>query len=197
MLASSPNSSRPLLLCLKCHVYEWDQARWQYGWLASEYWAKESDIVVDIKCPDDFEPSYDDTYPRVNTQLLLNSKFAYCPGGGSVPSYCLAESLGLGAIPVLTPDLLVPLDKDWSGCIIRVSASRIVDLPRLLRNIPEEETASRRRECKILFDEFIGWKDADEPTEVVFDIQRLFLATIEEWWARVEGAVLSKYRVLD
>jgi len=92
----------------------------------------------------------------------------------------------LGAIPVVTPDVLPPFayDLDWSGCIVRVSAARIVDLPRILRNISKEEIQQRQHRCQELFDKTVGWMKFKGKWKI--DTRRtMFLASLKTWASRI------------
>lgn len=94
LVKSSSSNSRPLLLVLKCNMYDWEQVWWQYRWLAYKYWAKASDVIVDAKCPEKGKTTYDEDYPYNYTQLLLNSKFAFCREAGPYLRIALPRPLG-------------------------------------------------------------------------------------------------------
>jgi Exostosin family len=177
---------RKYLLSFKGNVFPWSQVWWQHRWLAAEYWNDgAADVVVDVTCPG--KDNY--TYPS-NTygELLLSSTFAFAPGGGSTGSYRFGEVLGLGGIPVVLPDFLPPMwpDLDWSGCLVRVSEARIVDLPRILRNISKDEIRSRQRRCKFLFRQTIGWKQVSRTWWEIDSGERAFLTSMKVWQKRIQ-----------
>lgn len=130
-----------------------------HRWIAGEYWSDDADVAVDIQCSKktirgkkQVTRTYDDNSEDVYSEYLLNSTFGFCPGGSGVSSYRFGEVLLAGGIPVLVPGTIPPLhpEIDWSGCIVTVSESRIVDLPRLLRKISPEEIKNRQEECQRL-----------------------------------------------
>jgi hypothetical protein len=80
---------------------------------------------------------------------MIESTFAFTPGGGGGNSYRFAEAMYAGAIPVVTADLLLAFtpEVNWDSCVIRVSESKIVSLPFILSSIPHEEIIKRRLAC--------------------------------------------------
>ena len=111
-----------------------------------------TDVLIDTVCKGWGKDQYTSP-PSTFGALLLNSTFGFAPGGGGSGSYRFSEVLGLGGIPVVLSDFLPPMwpDLDWSGCMVRVSEARIVDLPRMLRSISKEEIRTRQQRCKVLF----------------------------------------------
>ena len=184
---------RRYLLSFKGNIFAWPQVWWQHRWLAAEYWntnSPDSDVFLDVTCPG--KVNY--TYPISSYgELLLNSTFGFAPGGGGVGSYRFGEVLGLGAIPVVLPDFLPPMwpDLDWSGCIVRVSEARIVDLPRILGSISKGEIRSRQKRCKRLFRQTIGWNQIidNSSASTLWEIdsgKRAFLTSMKVWHARIQ-----------
>eukprot|EP00965_Chrysotila_dentata_P046657 1549468-Pleurochrysis_carterae.AAC.4 len=71
-----------------------------------------------------------------------------CSAGNGLHSYRLAESIFLGAIPVIVdPKLILPFCQvlDWREFSVRVHPDRIRDLPQLLRAIPPQRIESMKR----------------------------------------------------
>lgn len=186
-LPPSKFGRRPLLLAFKGKVLGMGQVWWQHRWMASEYWEPAPDVVVDVVCKPDVSNHAGNNYSTpAYAELILNATFFFCPGGGSIGSYRFSEALGLGAIPVVTSDFVTPFfpDMDWSGCVVRVSEARIVDLPRLLRNVQDEEIVERQRECKRLFDATIGWTKHAESGHWQVDRQGHMLPTALLIWSK-------------
>ena len=152
--------NRTYLLTFKGNIMPWEQRSWQHRWLASEYWYGEEDVHVDTSCKSSpfFRDGYTNTNPGDYGQLLLNSTFFFCPGGGGINSFRFPEVLLGGAIPVVTADFLPPFhpEIDWSNCIVQVSEARVVDVPRIVREIPAEEVRTRQRRCADLLDAVFG-----------------------------------------
>ena len=96
--------------------------------------------------------------------LFASPSFVSSPSSPFYPfsSYRFGEVLLAGGIPVIVPGTIPPLhpEIDWGRCIVTVSETRIVDLPRLLRGMSEEEVRKRQTECQRLFNQII--KEADE-----------------------------------
>ena len=85
---------------------------------------------------------------------------------------------------MILPEVVVPFapELDWSGCVVRISQSRIVDLPRILRAMPIEEIQKRQKECHRLF-QFIK-NEPGEPLDLT--------TTMKVWLARIKHAVQLK-----
>lgn len=188
------NNDRSLLLVFRGQLLNWGHPWWKHRWMAFEYWDDQDDVVVDLTCG---RKGYDEKNAFV--QMMLQAKFAFCPGGAGVHSYRVGEALGLGAIPVVTPDLPEPFDWDWSGCWIRVSEARIVDLPRLLRQISAQEIKERQARCQYLFEAGLGWKESSKKKGFVLiePDERTFLSTMRVWSARVESVLRFRKRMGD
>lgn len=173
------------LLSFKGNIMPWEQRSWQHRWIAAEYWHAEegTDVHVDTKC--EISPQVWADYENANASdygnLILNSTFFFCPGGGGVHSFRFAESLLGGAIPVVTSDFVPPFhpEIDWSGCIVQVSEARVVDIPRVVREIAHEEVMKRQLRCAALADATFG----------INPIQQMFTTAMLIWHARVKGAL--------
>jgi hypothetical protein len=174
------------------HAYNlfWEQHRW----LAFQYWVRgDPEILMDLKCGKKGTFSLP-TGAAEYAEYTLQSTFAFCPGGLSPGSYRFHESLALQAIPVVTADFVAPFepDLDWSGCLVRVSESRIADIPRLLRETYSEEDIRRRRErCQELFEQTVGWIKSDDVWQIDHG-QQAFEMAMKVWAARVKGAFATQ-----
>jgi len=181
---------RRFLLTFKGNIFPWEQRNWQHRWLASEYWYGEDDVHVDTSCKNvsHVQEGYANTDPDDYGQLLLNSTFFFCPGGGSVNSYRFPEALLGGAIPVVTSDFLPPFhpEIDWSNCIVQVSEARVVDVPRIVREIPAEEVRIRQRRCADLLDAVFG-----SPP----DVKQHFLIAMRVWNNRINHAMKRQIEI--
>ncbi|CAB9522508.1 Exostosin family [Seminavis robusta] len=196
------NRKRRLILSFRGAVYSWEQRYWQHRWIASEYWEKASDISVDTKCgikrikPEMDEEKrlnpgkidYEVKDGKAHEEMLLNSTFVFCPGGGGANSFRFPEALSADAIPVVTSDFLPPFspEVDWSNCLVRVSEARVVDIPNIVRTIPEEEIRKRRKECKLLYDKVYG-----------NEISQHFTVAMQVWAIRIKSALRRKFEMLD
>lgn len=190
---------RPTLVSFKGNFFQkfaMEQPWWQHRYLAYEYWEKAPDVFIDVSCKrrktgENRRLMKPYTTPTsVYADLLLNATFAFCPGGGSVGSYRFAESLSMGAIPVVTSEFVSPLspEVDWSGCLVRVSEARIVDLPRILRSKSEEEIQSRQVRCRHLFQAIWGWVPVDEGGGYRLDpMSRILPLALRIWSHRIEN----------
>lgn len=166
----------------------------QHRWLAYEFWNdEEKDVVIDTKCWGKFagykgKKEYDNVVDY--SEMLWNSTFAFCPGDANAGSYRFSEALGLGAIPVVTPKFVPPFepDIDWSTCVVRVSEARIVDLPRLLRNMPSHEIQRRQRRRLELFQKTMGWvQDGDQWR--LDSGMNAFAVSLKIWAMRVKKSI--------
>lgn len=154
---------RKWLLSFKGSIQDTLQPYYQHRWLAAEYLHTEADVEIDVQCKHKTiwggvvtYADYDHPTPDHFDSLMVNSTFAFCPGGSHVTSFRFSEVLSTGSIPVILPEVVTPFapEADWSACVVRISQARIVDLPRLLRNIPRAEVRSRQKECRRLYELF-------------------------------------------
>ncbi|KAL7544808.1 hypothetical protein ACHAWF_008168 [Thalassiosira exigua] len=184
---------RRFLLSFKGDINPGTQRSWQHRWIASEYWyAEPDDVHVDTKCQNSSSvvQNYVNTQPEDYSNLLLDSTFLFCPGGGGINSFRFAEVLLAGAIPVVTSDFLTPFhpDVDWSGCVVRVSDARVIDAPRIVRRISAEEVIDRQKTCARLVDASFG--------KVHGLIRKhMFFVSMGIWRARIQSALEQKSRI--
>lgn len=155
---------RKYLLTFKGSIQDTLQPYYQHRWLAAEYLYHEPDVAIDAQCKHKtlfgdtvtYAP-YDNPSQDNFDDLMVNSTFAFCPGGSHVTSFRFTEVLSAGSIPVLLPEIVPPFfpEVDWSECVIVVSQARIVNLPNILRAIPPEEIRSRQKQCHRLYQTFL------------------------------------------
>jgi hypothetical protein len=171
---------------------------YQHRHLAYRYWnTSKDDIVIDFICNRQLRKKTRYVY-KDYSGFLKESKFTFCPGGSASASYRFAEVLMMGSIPVVTSDFVEPFapDIDWSGCLVRISFARIVDLPRLLRESFDDEAIEKRRtQCLKLFRATIGsYKhyDDDEKKETMWSIdygQQQFEMSMRVWAKRIKAGL--------
>jgi hypothetical protein len=151
---------RKYLISFKGAINPWEERSYQHRWIAAEYWYGEDDVHVDVKCENAKRVvnDYSNKEPDDYGNLLLGSTFFFCPGGGGVNSYRFIEALLAGSIPVVTSDFLTPFepDIDWSGCVVKFSDVRVVDIPRIVRGISAREVKQRQVKCAQLVDGVFG-----------------------------------------
>ena len=170
-------------------IFPWEQHRY----VASEYLHDpKNGVVIDVYCP----PTNDSYSQKADMRgLLLNSTFAFTPGGGGPHSYRFAEALSFGTIPVVTTDLILPFepDVDWGGCVVRVSERSLVVMHHILRRIDDAEVLARQRECARLFHmvltptAHITAQPRVQPRELDAD-KAQFMLMLEVFARRVHGA---------
>jgi hypothetical protein len=169
---------RPILLSFRGSIQDTLQPYYQHRWLAAEYLQHpqngrqrdankneqpEDRVEINVQCKHKtwwgdlvtiapYDNDNDSTSNSFDT-LLLESTFGFCPGGSHVTSYRFSEVLSAGGIPVLLPEVVTPYapELDFDKCVIRVSQARIVDLPRLLLALSEQEIRQRQEECYRLY----------------------------------------------
>lgn len=153
---------RKYLMTFQGSIQDTLQPYYQHRWIASEYIfrSQDSDVIIDVQCKHktmwgdrSLIKPYDDTNPEHFDEMMIQSTFAFCPGGSQVTSYRFTEVLSVGSIPVITPEIITPFapELDWSSCVVRISQSRIIDLPRILRSISSDEIQRRQKECRRLY----------------------------------------------
>jgi hypothetical protein len=201
--AQIPNltlGQRPTLVSFKGNIFHMPQIWWHHRYVAYEYWEQHPDIFCDITCPSTNRfkarnKKYD-TPRNAFAALMLNATFAFTPGGGSFNSFRFAEALGLGAIPVVTSEFVPPLvpEIDWTGCLVQVSEARIIDIPRILRQISEEEVIARQKRCRYLFDTTVGWAPDKEGSGWSLDRTRSLTMALLIWQQRIENYHRFKQR---
>jgi len=80
--------------------------------------------------------------------LMLSSVFSAAPAGNGLHSYRLAESIFLGAIPVIVDDkLILPFCSvlDWREFSIRVPSAQVPKLPTILRQMTPAQIENMQR----------------------------------------------------
>ena len=161
--AASTDTQRRHLLSFKGTVLPSRDSWENHRWIAAEFLHDPANgIISDGDCKyegNDANLRMGYSHPEHRyLDLLQNSTFVFAAGGCGSHSYRFAEILGLGAIPVTTADQLLPFDSelDWDRCVVRVSETRLLELPDILGQIGVEEIRSRRRACWALLDGAIG-----------------------------------------
>ena len=192
---------RKYLLTFKGSIQDTLQPYYQHRWLAAEYLHQEPDVAIDVQCKHKTlwgntvtYAHYDNPSQENFDDLMVNATFAFCPGGSHVTSFRLTEVLSAGAIPVLLPEIVTPFypEVDWSGCVIRVSQARIVDLPRVLRAIPPEEIQDRQLQCHRLYRTFLRVHDHNFKEETIHAKSEVptpagyLAAALKVWHLRLE-----------
>ncbi|CAB9504131.1 exostosin family [Seminavis robusta] len=180
---------RRVLLSFKGRIENWRIPYQHHRWLASEFWdISDKDIVIDTSC---HKKPYALTGNVAYSELLLNSTFVFCPGGGGPSSMRLNDALLADAIPVVVSYLTMPFepDVDWSGCVVRVSEARIIDLPRMLRSMSAAEIKARRETCRELFRGVMGRKRNAKGNWRLHDLsENPFLTMLRIWRRRIQRA---------
>jgi hypothetical protein len=148
------------MLSFKGSIQDTLQPYYQHRWLASEYWYADKDVEIDVQCKHktmrgtlNTIRAYDHSSQEHFDELMVNATFGFCPGGSHVTSFRFTEVLSVGGIPVVPPEVVVPFspELDWSHCVVRTSVARLVDLPRILRSMPQKEVRARQVECQRLY----------------------------------------------
>lgn len=75
------NEERPTLLSFKGNINRGLMVDWQHRYLATEYWKRADDVIIDTTC---FGKKIYDIARDKHQEILRNSTFADSPGGGSV-----------------------------------------------------------------------------------------------------------------
>ena len=76
---------------------------------------------------------HSDKQKLLYTEELINSKFVLCPGGNCPASIRLWETMKMGRVPVILSDDWVAPDKPtWLDFSMRVSESKIHELPEII-----------------------------------------------------------------
>lgn len=200
--AVDPTKDRKILISFKGKLQNTLQPYYQHRWLAREFWEDADDVLIDAQCDrrtlgllrkkrqivlDPYKLPRDQYF-----DILFNSTFGFAPGGSGVSSFRFGEILATGGIPVLTSEALPPFypEIDWSECIFRVSEARIIDLPRLLRQISPDEVRKRRLACGKLYMNTMGEKEEGSGWRA--DPRRVFTTAMEVWAARIKSALAER-----
>ena len=169
----------------------------QHRWLAADNWEVANDVFVDVDCwhfdwLNDNKVSIKpyDQPSSIFDDLMWNSTFGFTPGGSGVSSYRFGEVLSTAGIPVVVHgDFVPPLapELDWSKCIIWVTEERIIDLPRMLRQLPPEEVRARQTACWKLHEAVFGEREVNGKW---YDDERvLFTKSLQIIAQRISNAV--------
>jgi len=193
---------RQWLLTFRGSIQDSQHPYYQHRWLAAEYWERASDVYVDVQCKHvkwwgTVKTTYKEYTPasipgeNLYSEMMWESTFGFAPGGSGVGSYRFGEILSTGGIPVVTHDLVLPLapEVDWAGCVVRVSEARIIDLPRMLREIPAEQVRARQKRCWYLLQTVLGDKRVGKTNEWKSDYRVTFAKAMEVYAARVSTAL--------
>lgn len=163
----------------------------QHRWLALEYWDTGEDIFLDARCPYDRSHKNYDFSPDDKTfgELVMNSTFVFCPGGGGPNSFRFQEALAADAIPVVMSYVTLPYtpEVDWSGCVVKVSEARVPDIPRILRQMPATEIKARRERCQTMYRGLFGREQNPESGNWGMSSldQHAFLFALKIWRQRI------------
>ena len=165
---------------------------YNHRWLASEYWEVAEDIYVDVQCRKNHKTYKEYEGPSsMYEQIMWNSTFGFCPGGAGVSSYRLGEYLSTGTIPVVVGDIVAPFapEVDWSSCWIMIPEARVVDVPRILREISPQEIRQRQKRCWQLHGMIWGERKRLDNSKWVDEPGVTFARGMEIWAVRIAKAV--------
>jgi len=139
------------------YTTSWQQHRWIAGELLH---SPEQGVIMNTRCPYS-NVSYDEAFPYL--EVLLNSTFAFVPGGAGMHSYRAIEALQAGAIPVITDDVLLPFQPEvhWNACAVTIPETDLIEMPNILKRIATHEVKERLKACKQLLDAVYDTVDAD------------------------------------
>eukprot|EP00035_Acanthoeca_spectabilis_P002466 m.87765 g.87765 ORF g.87765 m.87765 type:complete len:657 (+) comp11580_c0_seq1:223-2193(+) len=162
-----PPSERPQLLYFRGSVHQ--------GWFSQTTalftkWMADRWSLVQLHDPShhvqmeatDCDGLPDDTHAF--RAALRETKYAFTPSGGGSHSYRLWEALAAGAIPVVTSDVVLPLDDPepvgdlqrrifrlWRECVVVVEPALIPQVTAVLEAGGNECAATRQAACIELF----------------------------------------------
>jgi Exostosin family. len=88
------------------------------------------------------------------SELLRNSTFCLVPRGRRVGSFRFLESMQYGCIPVLLSngwDLPFQEVIDWSKFTLNIDERTLLQLPSLIRSIPDQIILSMRQQALFIF----------------------------------------------
>jgi hypothetical protein len=121
--------------------FSWEQNFWYgYRYMAVRFLHNPSRGILTYSVPKPNQPEFSstcqtETPPISYDESLLSSKFVLCFGGEDGPySARFFDAIRAGAVPVVSSDLILPLEPeaDWSSCVVRVSYENIIHLPEVL-----------------------------------------------------------------
>ena len=190
---------RKWLLSFRGAIMDSRTPYYQHRWLAAEYWEDAPDVLLDVSCRRGSSPNYKNyALPgSIYDDMMMNSTFGFAPGGSGVGSYRFGEYLSTATIPVVVDDFVAPFypEIDWSGCIVYVSESRIVDLPRILRGYSAQDISDRQKRCWQIHETVYG-EHQTKQGGWVNDFRVTFTKAMEIWSFRVASEV-DKARHID
>jgi hypothetical protein len=145
-------SSKVSNLLLSCAMTKADTLP---AWIAHQHWeephAGENVVAAVPICRQS-------SVAKLNT--IVNSTFTFIPDGPAL----LSHTIAIGSIPVVMNWSILPFwpDIPWDQCVYQVDPIRIVDLPRLLSQVPVADIQNRRRICQGLGRRVFGAKEAEK-----------------------------------
>ena len=109
---------------------------------------------------------------------MVHARFALVVIGQGRHTYRLLESLAAGAVPVIiSDDWVLPFHEEisWSTCAVFVLQRRVLDVPRILRAISDEEVEKRETACAHIQDSYFSeWTYASAATSMLEYLERRF-----------------------
>lgn len=109
---------------------------------------------------------------------MVHARFALVVIGQGRHTYRLLESLAAGAVPVIiSDDWVLPFHEEisWSTCAVFVPQRRVLDVPRILRAISDEEVEKRETACAHIQDSYFSeWTYASAAISMLEYLERRF-----------------------
>lgn len=108
-------------------------------------------VIVDVKFEFNYPVESCRTYEAESysfEDLLFNCSFGFAPGGGGPYSFRFSEALFAGAVPVVTDDLVLPMEdagisrKRWDECVVRVTLEELFALREVLMAVAAPGSAA-------------------------------------------------------
>ncbi|EGD75349.1 hypothetical protein PTSG_06425 [Salpingoeca rosetta] len=144
-------------------------------WFAEERMGREGKVGYDPSCKQAEEEFNKYTY----TALALETKFGLI-------------IMAAGAIPVIVVDhYVLPYQDllDWETFSIRIPEHRLLELPRILRSIPDEVVEMMQRRVVFVFEEF--FKSLSTQVHTALESARINLFSGDNAWQRALNQQLS------
>ena len=111
-------------------------------------------------------------------ESMVHARFALTVIGQGRHTYRLLESLAAGAIPVIiSDDWMLPFHDEisWVTCAVFIPQHRVLDVPRILRAISDEEAGKRATACAQIQDShFSEWTYASAAILMLEYLERRF-----------------------